>query len=164
MLGLIGAIITAAIFVISATNSEPTQQMKRLTARLDALQSLIDEGRKNAQNPDLKKINSDAFLLVVTAKSRLSAPLKAAGADKADAASTDAEKITTTLASLKEAKVNGRFDDVYYTALYQKIDSTLALIREIREKTTRTALKTELETTENYLNNLLDQLTKLQKT
>lgn len=160
VVGLIIAVIVAVVMVVSASNSEPTDQMKRLTARLDSLQAIIKEGQKNTQNADLKKITSDATLLIATSRSQLNTPLQTAGADKADKAMA-AEELGDTLATLTDAKINGRFDEAYYRALYQKLDSTLALMREIREKTSRKALKTELEAAEVHVSNILDQLAKL---
>lgn len=159
--GLIATVITAVIFVFSAANSEPTQQIQRLSARITTLKSIIDVGSKYAQGGDLRKINSDASILVTNEKAILDEYFIALGAEKIDKNIAALEADTATLETLENAKLNGRFDGVYPTTLAQKLESTIALIREVRDKTRRVALKDQLTKTEAALSTVLDQLAAL---
>lgn len=156
--GLIVAIIATVLLVVSLSNSEPTQQMQRLSARLTALKTIVELGDKGLQNGDLRKINSDASILVANEQATLDEYFAALGVAKPDKNITALEADTATVESLNDAKLNGRLDSAYPTALSQKLDSTIALMREIRSKTKRAALIDQLEKSETVLASVLDQL------
>ncbi|MBC7746466.1 hypothetical protein H7Y40_00600 [Pedobacter sp.] len=158
--GIIALIIAISLMVLSGGNS-PTNQMQRLSARFDSLQTILESGRKNVQGADLKKVHADAYILIIGDAAQVNRAMTTAGLEKIPKDIIALEADTATLATLADAQLNGRFDTAYKKALSQKLESTMALMREIDGKTNSTALKTSLSTAYDHFGGLLDQLAKL---
>lgn len=155
------AIAVAVGLFIASSSSSPIAQMQRLSARLDSLKLIIDEGTKNVKNGDLRKVQSDASILVAGDISTVKAAMQTAGIGKTDKAIAALEVDTATLETLTDARLNGRFDDAYKKALSQKLENTMALMREVHDKTNSRALKVALSKAYDNFGSLLDQLSKL---
>lgn len=160
----IGLIIVLAIggglMVLSKSNN-PITQMQRLSVRLDTLQALLKEGTKNVRNPDLKKVQTDASILVAGDAASIGQAIEVAGVKKIPKDITALEADATTFATLADAKFNGHFDDAYIKALSLKLESTMALMREVQAKTGNAQLKAALSLAYGHHSGILDQLSKL---
>lgn len=148
-------------FLLTLGNSKPTTEMQRLSARLENLQTIIDQGTAHTKGGDLRKVHSDASILITGDIARINDALKSAGLKKVPKEIAALEQDTATLENLKDAQLNGRFDDAYKKALSQKLESTMVLMRELHHKTKSRDLKGTLATSYSHFNGILDQLSKL---
>lgn len=154
-------VIISAGFLLLSSGSNPTSQMQRLGIRFDTLQSLIAEGSKNIQNGDLRKINTDARIILASDIKAIGDAMSATGLKEAPDNIVAAETDQDTFDKLTDALANGRFDTVYQTTLVQKLEETSALMREIHDKTKSRSLKTALAAGYEHINGTLDQLSKV---
>lgn len=145
-----------ALTILNQDGSKPLQP--KLIARLDTLQKMVDEGTKNIKDGDLRKINSDISIQVISDATAIDAKLKAAGQDNPGDADEAAEADTATFDSLKNAALDNRFDSTYKKTIAQKLESTNALIRELYEKTSNKDLKPALNDAYTHFKLLQNQL------
>lgn len=118
---------------------------QRLTYRLEALQDILKDGKKNASSDKLRKITGEASILLLGDMASLEKAVpKAKG--KKPAAIVEAEDSKPSIERLKAAKVNGTYDTAYTSELTTKLEATSALTRELhgesRSKSHREALNT----------------------
>lgn len=160
LLFVIGGILVIAVGVVLLTLSRDTTTplQSRLSARLDTLQRIVAEGQKNIKDPDLKTINSQISIQVMSDTAAIKAELKKAGSPAPDKTLIAAEADTASFATLKDAALNNRFDTTYRKLIGQKLDSTTALIKEIYGKSSRSAIKKVLNTAYSDFNKLQNQL------
>ncbi len=154
-------VIVSAGFVILSSGKNPVSQMQRLSVRFDTLQAIVLEGSSNIGDGDLRKINTDASIILAGDIKTINDAMSANGLKKAPKEIANAEADQETLDKLKDALANGRFDSVYQTALTQKLESTMALMSEIHDKTSSRTLKAALTAGYEHANGTLDQLNKL---
>lgn len=159
MIGLIIAgIVVVIIGIVLMMNSgdKTITLQQRLIARLDTLQKIVDEGRKNAKSPDLRELNSVIAIQTLSDATTLKAAMTKAG--KPSKEHTGSEADTDSFNELKEAALNSRFDSTYQKVIAGKLDSTNALIKEIHDKTTSNKLRSELNTVYGHFKQLQAQL------
>lgn len=151
------AIIGGAFMIISSQDSSKPLQPK-LLARLDTLQKIVAEGTKNATDGDLRKINADISIQVMSDTASVAAKMKSLGQGDPSKADEAAEADAATFASLKDAALNSNFDSTYRRTIAQKLESTNALIRELYDKTASKDLKPTLNDTYTHFKLLENQL------
>lgn len=159
--GILFTILIAIALLVMGNGNKPISQMQHLSARFDNLQTILKEGTKNVQGDGLKKIQSDASILVIGHTALIDAAMKSAGLGSVPKEITALEADSATLKTLSGAELNGQFDTAYQKVLAQKIESTMALMREVQDKTNSKTLKSSLSTAYTYFGNILDQLAKL---
>lgn len=159
--GTIVTLLIAAGLIIMSANNSPVKQMQRLSARFESLQLIVDQGTKSVQNGDLRKVQSDVSILVKGDVASIESAMIAAGLGKVSKELIALESDQSTLNSLTDARLNGRFDSTYKKALAQKLESTMALMREVNNKTSNRTLKMSLSSAYDHFSSLLDQLAKL---
>lgn len=153
---VIAVIGGGALMFLNQDKSKALQP--KLAARLDTLQKIIAEGTKNAKSGDLRKINSDISIQVLSDTATIDAKLKAAGTDKPDGASVAAEADTATFTSLKNAALDNHFDSTYQKVIAEKLESTNALVRELYDKSSNKDLRSALNDTYTHFKLLQNQL------
>lgn len=156
ILAIIAVIVGGALMFLNQDASKPLQP--QLLARLGTLQKIVADGTKNISDPDLRKINSDISIQVLSDTAAVTAKLTAAGVAKPDEASVAAEADTATFASLKDAELNNRYDSTYRKIIAQKLESTNALVRELYDKTSNKDIKPALNDTYTHFKLLQNQL------
>lgn len=159
--GIVFALILAGTLLVLGNSKNPISQMQRLSARFENLQTIAEQGTKNVQGADLKKTQGDASILIIGHAATINAAMKDAGLGKVPKGITALESDEATIATLLDAQLNGRFDAVYQKALAQKLESTMALMREVNDKTNNRDLKDALSTAYTNFGGILDQLAKL---
>ena len=156
IVGIVVIIIGVVLLTLSRDSTAPLQS--RLSARLDTLQRIVAEGQKNLRDPDLKTINSQISIQVLSDSSAIKSELQKLGMKSPDKTMVAAEADTASFTVLRDAALNNRFDDAYRKLIAQKLDSTNALIKEIYDKSSRTGLKQSLNTAYTDFNKLQNQL------
>lgn len=155
--GLVVAIIIGLLLIfISGDNSAALRP--KLSARSDATLALIADGKKNVKGAELAKLNSELYLVLLTDNVATSKALTTAGLKKVDPKVKTSEAVTSTLDSLKTAKVNGQYDDVYKTALTSQLTKLNSLSKELHTATNSKSLKTALSTQYTHVAEYLKQL------
>lgn len=160
--GAIGAAVVAlGLLLLFGQGDGSSEQAQRLSARLGTLSGLVQNADQNIKSGDLRKVNSEARIVILGNVSALKAPLAAAGAAKLDKKIVAAEADTATSATLNDAAITGKYDSAYARALNQKLESTGLLMLEISQKTKSRALKAALQKAAADFVILQQQLTKL---
>lgn len=156
LIGIILAVLVivgAVLMSQSGDKSGPLQQ--HLTARLATLQKMTDEGEKNIKSSDLREFNARLRIQLSSDIKSISDNVKASKPDKQIAAN---EADAASFASLHDAQLNSRFDDAYRKLIYQKLDSTMSLMKELHSKTPSKKLKTAVSSAYGNFDRLQDEV------
>lgn len=159
--GLGLALIAAVSLLIMTASGKPVEQMQRLSVRLENLQAIVEQGNKNVQGVELSKIQSEISILLAGDIVAVSDALKAAGLGKIPSDIKSLESDEATLKTLSDAQLDGSFDGAYKKAIAQKLESTMALMRELNGKTNDRKLKATLSTAYDHSSLILNQLASL---
>lgn len=145
---LVAVLVGAGLMVANRDNTGPLSQ--RLTLRLGALEDILKDGKKNASSDKLKKITSEASLLLAGDMTAISGavPKSKAKPSKTVAASEDS---AASIARLKDAKINATYNSAYESELTTKLEASSALIHELYNETRNKSLKEALNTTNKHL-------------
>lgn len=141
----IAVVIIGFLLLFFSSRETLAPQLQRLSARLNTTQQIIDDSQRSVRSGDLRKISSDASILTAGSIAQLREPLANAGMGTISADVLANEADTATLEALEAAKTGGRFDQVYARALDQKIDTLIALMREIYDNTRSESLREALD-------------------
>lgn len=161
IIGLIFAVVITGIVMFFTRDTNPTEETQRLSARVSTLMKLLEQGNSAARNPSLKRLSSEASVLVLSDQVMLDAAIKASGTKAPDKAMASSEADTDTFTKLQTADINGQFDTVYRSVLTQKLDTTAVLVREVQNKTPNPSLKAATTKLYETLSLLQDRLSKL---
>lgn len=159
--GLGIALIAAVSLIILTASSKPVEQMQRLSVRLENLQSIVAQGNKHVKGVELSKVQSEASILLAGDIIAINDAMKSAGLGKIPSDIKSLESDDATLKTLSDAQLDGSFDGAYQKALAQKLESTMALMRELNGKTNSASLKEALSTAYDHSSLILNQLASL---
>lgn len=159
-IGIVAVIIGFVLLFLSSRETL-APQLQRLSARLNTTQTIIDDSQRSVRSGDLRKISSDASILTAGSIAKLREPLANAGMGSIPADILANEADTATLEALESAKTSGQFDQVYARALEQKIDTLIALMREIYDNTRSESLRAALDESYRDYTSLSEQLKEL---
>jgi len=150
IIGLLLAAVLAGIGLTIANQDKSGPLSQRLTYRLDALEDILKDGKKNASSDKLRKITGEASLLLTGDITALETVLPETKGKK-PAAVAEAEDSKPSLERLKTAKVNGTYDSAYTSELTTKLEATTALTRELHGKTRSKKVREALNTMHQHL-------------
>lgn len=145
---LVAVLIGAGLMLANQDNSGPLSQ--RLSLRLDALESILKDGKKNASSDKLHKVTGETSLLLAGDMTAIEAVLPKTKA-KVSTTAKAAEDVKPALERLKTAKINGAYDSAYTSELTAKVEATSALIKELYGETRSKSLKQALNTAHQHL-------------
>lgn len=140
----VGVVILGILLLIWANSGGVNTQLQHLSARLDTMQTIANESDRSIRNPDLRKFNSDLRLLTTGNINKLRDPMAAVGMTQVSDGVRAQEADTATIERLERAKSGGDFDIVYARVTEQKIDTIIALIREIYDESGNNNLREAL--------------------
>lgn len=140
----VGVVILGILLLIWANSGGVNTQLQHLSARLDTMQTIANESDRSIRNPDLRKFNSDLRLLTTGNINKLRDPMAAVGMTQVSDGIRAQEADTATIERLERAKSGGDFDIVYARVTEQKIDTIIALIREIYDESGNNNLREAL--------------------
>lgn len=152
---LIAVIAGGAMMLAGQDKSGPLSQ--RLTYRLEALDDILKDGKKNASSDKLRKVTADGSILLIGDMTTINATLpKAKG--KKPATIVAAESSKPSIERLKTAKINGGYDTAYTSELTAKLETTSALTRELYKESRSKKLREALDTMYRHLAQLQKDL------
>lgn len=159
LIALIAAIVIGLLLLVfSADRSGPLQQ--RTAARQETTMKLIADGQKNLSSGELKKINAELNVVMLSDDVALQTALADAGFKKADKEVVAAEADAETFDKLATAKINGQYDSTYRGVLLQKLESHMGLLEELHGETKKKSLKRTLATQYEHLDGFRKTLEK----
>lgn len=151
-------VIIGAGLLIATRANDPSENIDRLNARLKALSEIVADGEKNARSSDLVKLNSDASILITGDKIAIKNATELAGVTGKYKDAIAAESSKETLASLKQAAVDGRFDREYKKVLSEKLVSTQDLLREVNSQSAKTEVKSTTKNAHAHFTTIYESL------
>lgn len=149
LVGLLVAVL-AGVGLIVANQDTTGPLSQRLTYRLDALEDILKDGKKNASSDKLRKITGEGSILLAGDITAVKAAIPESKGKK-PAAIVAAESSKPSLERLKTAKVNGTYDTAYASELAAKLEATSALTRELHKETRSKSLRAALNTMYQHL-------------
>lgn len=139
--GILLVLVIVGFVLMSQSGDKSGALQQHLSARLATLQKMTDEGEKNLKSADLREFNARLRIQLTSDTKSISDNLIIAKTDKTISAN---EADTASFDALKDAQLNSRFDDTYRKLIAQKLDSTMALMKELHGKTPSAKLKSAL--------------------
>lgn len=150
---LVAIIAGGALLFAGQDRSGPLSQ--RLTYRLEALEDILKDGKKNASTDKLRKVTSEASILLAGDMATLETVIPPKKGKK-PAAIIAAESSAPSIERLKSAKINGTYNTAYESELTAKLETTSALTREFYKESKSKKVR-------EALNMLYEHLAGLQK-
>ena len=112
-------VVLVGFFMIFSSSSGPNDMVTRANARMGALNQMVASGKEHAEHPDLRKVISEASLLLIGDV----AAFKALTTEVNEQITAE-ESEATLLQQLETAAVNGQFDESYVPVLIEKYEDT----------------------------------------
>lgn len=161
--GLLGAVIFAAILLLSSGQKSVSTQAQHLVLRYDNLQSILSDTNttRNIKNQDLSNLIASFSLSIITDLNDITEALGTQLPEKRDEKIIATEADTTTAKTIEDAYLENKLDSVYADVLTKKIDSLRALIAEIYGLSKDAKLKQTLERVDGNLLTTRQQIEKL---
>jgi hypothetical protein len=160
IVGILLAIVIGGIAIFFSRDPNPTSESLHLMARLNTLQAILNDGSRNSHSGNLLGFTSEARILITGEQANINSAFAAIGIKKIDKVTAAAEADGSTFTLLKNANLSGQYDPTYKSVLTQKLDSTAALIREVKNKSSNAKVKATLATSLQTFQVLQDKLAK----
>lgn len=155
---MIIAVVGAAIMMFLAImqGSNPTDDIAKLTAQMETVGGVLDEGRKNARNPNLLKSANDAGILLNSDKLALE-KVTAGATAKADKTIVPAEKARAKelVAKLKKAAIDGQFDRKFVPVITEELTSLKSQLALVNKRSSSPDIKSATLTTHKRVTELI---------
>ncbi len=164
IIGIVVALVVSAILLFAANrgnNLLPFEQ--RLAIRMSNLQKLSTGAQQSITSENLGDLNSQLSALLISDNSSLQADLKALGIDgsKYPKDMVASETDDSTYTALKQAVIDGDFDQKYISAVTKKIDSTTELMNTVYSKSKDSKLRQDISKSYKDLQFTKKQMLKL---
>jgi len=142
ILVIIGAIV---INLITSAQREP---LETLSARLTTTQTITNDAQENLKSTQLRSLNSNLAIYFTNTLRDISAPLTSNGIDTAKLPDSiiKAESGDAIAERLENARLNAVFDRTYAREMTYQLGTTLTLMKQIRDSTSSSSLRTFLDT------------------
>lgn len=150
IIGVLLVAVIAGVGMMLAGQDKSGPLSQRLTYRLEALDDILQDGKKNASSDKLRKVTGDGSILMAGDMTAIKTALPESKGKK-PATIVAAESSKASLERLKTAKINGTYDAAYSSELATKLETTSALASELYNASRSTKLKTALKTTYEHL-------------
>ena len=157
VLVLLAAVAAGAFMLLGSGDKSGTLQ-QQMSARQATTQRIIEDGQKNISSDELSKLNSELRLVLIGDTNVLQGALATAGIKKIEKSINTAEADTASFDTLKDAKLNAKYDATYRNVLTQKLESLRALTTELHDETKSKPLKAALEAQYAHLTIYLNAL------
>lgn len=149
---IIGAIIVILVSIIAITlnvvRSAQQEPLQKLSARLTATQTIVDDAQANLKSSQLRSLNSNLAIYLTNTTRDIGAPLLASGVNiaKLPESVVKAESGDAIATRLEDARLNAVLDRTYAREMTYQLSTILTLMKQIRDLTSSTDLKTFLDT------------------
>jgi hypothetical protein len=151
--------VIALIFILLGGSSN-TQKIQTLAARLQTLQTIVDESQRTIKSSSLRTTSSNLSIYLTSANRDIVGPLQtySLSKEKLDKNIIAAEDGAELKKALEDARLNAVFDRTYAREMSYQLATVTSLMQEIYNSTNSTSLKSYLETTEANLTPIKKQL------
>lgn len=154
IVGLIAALLIAAILTILSSLNSGNTSVSKLAARLTVTAQMHKSSTAAVQNSELKSINSELNIYLTNILRDIEPIMvkngtKTANLDKKLLAS---ESVDKTLTKLEDARLNGIYDRTYSREMDYQLQTIMVLLRQLYKSTNNSDTKTFLQ---NSYDNLL---------
>ncbi len=148
-------VLILALTVGLASNKKPLEQ---LAASLQGTQTIAASADTLLKDSQLRVLNSNLEIYLTNTNRDIAAPLLKDNVDvtKLDKTIVASEAGTDVLARLEDARLNAVYDSTYAREMSYRLDSTVALMKQIYGSTNNSSLKT-------FLNNAYTNLAPTQQ-
>lgn len=150
IIGIMVAILLAIGLLLLSGGSDPAEKLDIVNAKLTELQLVLENGNENAKSGDVRKINTDARILLINDIALLSEVSLAAGADGSTQPPPVDEEEDPLLERLNTAAVNGQFDETYVPELIELYEESIILLAQLEGETSNSAIKAAAMTTRKH--------------
>jgi hypothetical protein len=143
-LGLAIIIVVILVIVINlGSNKKPLEQ---LAARLQSTQTIATDAATKLKDSQLRALNSNLEIYLTNTNRDIAAPLLKDNiiVTKLDKSIVASEAGTDISARLEDARLNAVYDSTYAREMSYRLDTIVALMKQIYESTSNTTLKTFL--------------------
>lgn len=145
---VVAVLAGVGLMIANQDSSGPLSQ--RLVLRMEALDDILKDGKKNVSSDKLKKITAEASILLAGDMAAIETKLPSKK-PKLSKSITAAEDSKPSIERLKNAKINATYDSSYASELTAKVEATRALVRELYNETRSKSFKEILNTTHLHL-------------
>lgn len=151
--GALLLVIIAGIMIFSSSSGGPKDKMQTLAARMITLQDISSKAQKNLKSGSLRASNSSLVIFLTNGNRDIAEPLKVNGVDvknldKTIQAKEDGAELTK---ELEDARLNAIFDRTYTREMTYQLETTVALMGDIYNRTSSKSLKEFLLKTDENL-------------
>lgn len=155
-----GVLAVIALVFILLGGSSSTQKIQTLAARLQTLQSIVDESQRTIKSSSLRTTSSNLSIYLTSANRDIAGPLQTYGlsSETLDKKIVAAENGAELKKTLEDARLNAVFDRTYAREMSYQLATVTSLMQEIYNSANSTSLKSYLETTEANLTPIKKQL------
>lgn len=141
----IALLITAILLFASSQGNNLQPYEQRLSIRMSNLQTLATSAQPSINNEDLSNINSQLSALVISDNASLQSDLSSLGvSSKYPKDMVASESDDSAIADLKQAVVDGNFDQKYVDTITKKIDDITLLMNTIYSKSKDAKLRQDI--------------------
>lgn len=166
--GIIAALLLVVLTVAGIANSGTGTEtlLARVGATSSNLKELTDDATDSMQSSDLRSLNSNLSLVLANTNRDLSEPLAAKkinieNAKKNKAVAEVAQEYNEIRERLEDARLNGLYDRTYTREIIYQLKTLSSYMGQLYESTKDDELKTILDSNNENLIVLLDELESL---
>lgn len=159
LVGILGvAVIIVVILVIVVSLSSNKKPLEQLAARLQSTQTIATDASTKLKDSQLRALNSNLKIYLTNTNRDIAAPLLKDNivVNKLDKNIVTSESGTDISARLENARLNAVYDSTYAREMSYRLDTIVALMKQIYNSTGNTTLK-------SFLNDAYTNLSPTQK-
>ncbi|HET8884477.1 MAG TPA: hypothetical protein VFM68_03325 [Candidatus Saccharimonadales bacterium] len=167
VVAVVGVIMAFVVGLMMALGgSGPKEDMQRLAARMQSLQTISEESQENIKSSALRGINSNLNIFLSSAHHGIAEPLSNNGLDiaKIDKTIAAEENGAELKATLEDARLNAVYDNTYAREMSFQLATITALMEQIYETTDSASMQEFLVHTDENLQPIKKQLDEFNST
>jgi hypothetical protein len=157
--GLLLALLVGSIFMFMGGESSPADDLSKISAKLQSLQTISDTTQKSLVSNNLRGINSTLSLTLTNTSGDIAPILSANGIDpkKLNQKFTSAEKTNEILKGLDDARLNAVLDRTYAREMTYQLETFILLLNQIDTKTKSQSIKEFVSSTRDKITPIKDR-------
>lgn len=159
LVSIVGFVFLLVIILVAAVGlSSNKKPLEQLAARLQSTQTIATDAATKLKDSQLLALNSNLEIYLTNTNRDIAAPLLKDNVDvtKLDKTIVASEAGTDILTRLENARLNAVYDSTYAREMSYRLDTIVALMKQIYSSTNNSELKT-------FLNNAYTNLVPTQK-
>jgi len=141
--GALVLLMIIAVGIINLTGAGKKEPYERLSARLSATATVVDDSQKSLKSSKLRSLNSNLRIYMTNTTRDVVTPLTNVGIEpkKLDKNVIASEATTALAGRLEDARLNGVFDRTYAREMAYQLGNLMTLMKQIYNSTNSTSMK-----------------------